>query len=84
MYVYVDFCAPAKVYSVLAFLTLLYYVVTQVPKPWIIFKALLFIVWVFVLNKMCKEGYKPIAWTLSIIPHVIFLICTTKQNAKTE
>ena len=83
MYVFLDFCAPAKLYAIIAFLTLLYYIVIQTSVFWVCIKALIFIAWVFALNKMCKKGFTPIAWLLSIIPHIIYLICTVKQKVKT-
>ena len=81
MYVFLDFCQPAQLYAVISFLTLLYFVVKKVDAIWFFVKAVIFIAWVFALNKMCKEGYKPIAWLMAIIPHIIFLIVTVKQTA---
>jgi hypothetical protein len=80
MYVFLDFCQPAQLYAVISFLTLLYFVIIKVDLIWLFIKAIIFIIWIFVLNRMCKEGYKPIAWVLAIVPHLIFLIVTIKQN----
>jgi len=80
MYVFLDFCQPAQLYAVISFLTLLYFVIIKVDLIWLFVKAIIFITWIFVLNRMCKEGYKPIAWVLAVVPHLIFLIVTIKQN----
>jgi len=80
MYVFLDFCQPAQLYAVISFLTLLYFVIIKVDLIWLFVKAIIFIIWIFVLNRMCKEGYKPIAWVLAVVPHLIFLIVTIKQN----
>jgi len=80
MYVFLDFCQPAQLYAVISFLTLLYFVIIKVDLIWLFIKAIIFIIWIFVLNRMCKEGYKPIAWVLAVVPHLIFLIVTIKQN----
>ena len=79
-YLLTDFCSPAKIYVMMAFLTLLYFVIINDETFWLIVKAILFIMWTFLLQQMCKLGYKAIAWTAAIIPHIIFLIVTVKSS----
>ena len=80
MYIFPQLCGPAKMYAGIAFITLLYYIV--IKSSWLAFfiKSVLFIIWVFALNKTCTSGYVAIAWLMAFIPHIIFLICTVKQN----
>lgn len=83
-FIFMDFCTPAKVYLVLAILSMIYYVSTDQRLAWLIIKALIFIVWAFLLNKLCTSGNKAIAWLLAIIPQCIFLICTVKPSTSTN
>jgi hypothetical protein len=80
-FIIVNFCSPAKVYLIMTFLTLIYYVLIEQGMVWIILKAILFISWSFLLNKLCSSGAKTIPWLLAIIPHFIFLILTIKPSS---
>jgi hypothetical protein len=77
-FVFMDFCQPAKVYLVIALLTLMYYVSTDQDFIWIALKAIIFIVWGFGINKICLQDFKAIAWILAIIPPFVFLFFTLK------
>ena len=79
-FIFMDFCQPAKFYLIIALLTLIYYVSTGQDFIWIIVKAVLFIIWGFLLNKLCTAGYKAIAWLFAIIPQTIFIIFTLKVS----
>jgi hypothetical protein len=80
MYLFADFCSPAKFYSFIAFLSLLYYIIVNDRIGWIIVKAIAFIGWSFFLQMMCKSGYKAIAWLSAIVPHFIFLLVTVSSK----
>jgi len=80
MYVFMEFCTPAKFYTLVTFFTLLYLVIKKANKFWFLVKALLFITWIFILNALCKRGLKIISWILAVIPHFIFLILTVKAH----
>jgi len=79
-FIFMDFCQPAKVYLIIALLTSIYYVSTGQDFIWIIVKAILFIIWGFLLNKLCTAGYKSLAWLFAIIPQAIFIVCTLKVS----
>jgi hypothetical protein len=80
MYIFMNFCTPAKFYTLVTFLTLLYLVIKNATMFWFIIQAIIFTTWIFILNKLCKEGYKLISWILAIIPHIIFLLITIKAH----
>ncbi len=80
-FIVTDFCSPAKVYLLITFLTLIYYVSMEQGLVWIILKAILFITWGFLINKLCASGNTTIPWLLAIIPHFIFLLLTLKPSA---
>jgi hypothetical protein len=79
-FIIMDFCPPAKVYLILAMLSMVYYVSTDQGITWLIMKALIFILWAFLLNILCTSGNQAIAWLMAIIPQCIFLICTIKTS----
>jgi hypothetical protein len=79
-FVFMDFCQPAQFYLMLATLTLLYYVTTDQAIVWIALKAVIFISWSFILNKLCSMDLKAVAWLFAILPQIIFLFFTLKVS----
>jgi hypothetical protein len=75
-FVFMDFCQPAKVYLVIALFTLMYYVYNDQDYIWVVLKAALFIFWGFVIDRICLQDMKAIAWIMAIIPPFIFLFFT--------
>lgn len=74
-------CLPSKVYLVLAFIG----IIVSVLFPTISKFSLLFqlihlvyiIFWTWILNLICKAGYKVISWILVLAPFVlVFLLFT--------
>jgi hypothetical protein len=47
-----------------------------VPNTFIIFvfKAIYILFWTFILNSLCKAGYKEISWFLVLLPFILFFI----------
>jgi len=79
-YLLTDFCKPAKLYAFIAFLSLLYFIIINDNMVWFIVKAVLFIGWTFLLQRLCKSGINMIAWLLAIVPHILFLLVTVKRT----
>jgi len=77
-FIFMDFCQPAKIYLIIALLTLIYYVSTDQDFIWIVLKAILFIAWGFSVNKLCTMDFKAIAWIAALIPPFVFLFFTIK------
>lgn len=75
-FIFMDFCQPAKVYLVIALFTLFYYVYNDQEYIWVVLKAALFIFWGFVIDRICLQNMKAIAWIMAIIPPFIFLFFT--------
>ena len=78
MYIFLEFCAQAKLYAIVALLILLYLVIksSDMKTADIVFlglRAAAFIAWSFAINKMCLSGYRYIAWLAAIIPHIIYI-----------
>ena len=79
-FIFMDFCKPAKVYFLLAVLSMIYFVSIEQGLVWLIVKALLFILWTFLLNKLCTSGNKAIAWLMAIIPQCILMIFSIQSS----
>ena len=80
-FLFMKFCPPAKAYLVIALLTLLYFVSVEQGLIWLVIKAIIFIAWAFLLNKLCSSGNKAIAWLLAIVPQLIYLLVSVKSSS---
>ena len=80
-FVFFSLCQPARVYLIFAFLSLLYFVYIEQGLIWLIIKAIIFITWAFLLNKLCTSGNTAIAWLLAIVPQCIFLLVSARSVA---
>jgi hypothetical protein len=78
-FIFMDFCQQAKVYLVIALFTLIYYVYKDQDYIWVVLKAVLFIFWGFVIDRVCLQNMKAIAWIMAIIPPFIFLFFTIQM-----
>jgi len=79
-FIFMEFCKPAKVYLIIALITLLYYVIDNEDFIWIFLKSVLFISWSFLINKLCSLELNSIAWLMAILPQIIFIILTVKVS----
>jgi hypothetical protein len=39
-----------------------------------VFKALYILFWTFILNSLCKAGYKEVSWFLVLLPLILLFI----------
>jgi len=48
----------------------------SVPNTWLIFilKLLYIVIWTWILNIICKNGYTWLSWVLVLLPIIIFFI----------
>jgi hypothetical protein len=89
MYIFVEFCSQAKIYSVIALLILLHSVI-QSPDfkgydmVFFILKAVVMIAFTFLINKLCVMGFKYMAWLAAFIPHIIYILAFMKFSEKIE
>jgi hypothetical protein len=47
-----------------------------VPNTFVmfVFKALYILFWTFILNSLCKAGYREVSWFLVLLPFILFFI----------
>ena len=79
MYIFTELCNPSKFYTIVALLTLLYFIIIKISPLWFALKTILFLIWIFVLNFLCKEKLTSFAWMMAIFPHIVFLLLTLKK-----
>lgn len=82
-FIFLDFCQPAKLYLVIALMLLIYYVSIDESFVWIALKAIAFIFWGFLLNRLCAMDLRAIAWIMAIVPPAVFLLFTFKPPPAT-
>jgi len=48
----------------------------EIPNTFLlfVFKALYILFWTFILNSLCKAGYKEISWLLVILPLLLLFV----------
>jgi hypothetical protein len=84
--VFKSICLPSKVYFVLAFIGILLSLFSPslfggVSLLVHLIHLVYVVFWTWVLNLICKAGYKWISWVLVLAPYVlIFLIFTLALN----
>jgi hypothetical protein len=67
-------CDPAKLYLVMVLFFILVGLFSKVNVLAIIIKIVFALIWTFVLNWLCKKGYKTVSWILVLLPFVLLVI----------
>jgi hypothetical protein len=66
-------CTPSKLYGVFSVVTVAGLLYNQQATE-AVWQALFSIIWVFVLNWICSEGYTGVSWFLVIFPIILIVI----------
>jgi hypothetical protein len=73
-----ELCTPAQLYFVISVITIIIALANGLKLAVVLIKCLFVIVWTFLLNFLCKKGYKNISWFLVLLPYIIMMIiCLT-------
>jgi hypothetical protein len=81
-------CTPAKLYFVLAVLSIIIGMVNGIHVMAILGKLLFAVVFTYFLSWLCKIGLKPLSWFLVLLPFIVILLVMfglydmTKMNKK--
>ena len=72
-------CPPALLYLVVSLVVVLLYILQTADRFGIIFVNsviyLLFVaLWTWILNIICRAGYKWVSWVLVLLPIVLFIL----------
>ena len=79
---YKGLCEPAKWYVIIALISIIIFIITKISSYGItsnmlltlIFKCIYVIFCAWMLNLICRNGYKSLSWFLVLLPFVIFFI----------
>jgi hypothetical protein len=66
-------CAPAMLYLVLSLIWILLTNTIGVHIATQILKVIFMLLWTFVLNELCNNGFSTVSWILVLLPFVIML-----------
>jgi hypothetical protein len=64
-------CTPAKLYFALAVLSSVVGLIYNMSIMAILIKLLFAFIWTYILNWICKKGYKSVSWFLVLLPYII-------------
>ena len=68
---FVNLCVPAKIYFVIAILSIIFGLFTNI-RVFALFAKLIFaFVYTYFLNFLCKKGYTFVSWFLVVLPYVV-------------
>jgi len=67
-------CDPAKLYLVMVILFIVVGLFSKINILAIIIKLIFALIWTFVLNWLCKKGYKTVSWILVLLPFILLII----------
>ena len=67
-------CNPAKFYFVIAMLSVVLGIFANFRVFFILTKLIFAFIYTFVLNFLCKKGYKYFAWFLVLLPYILMFM----------
>ena len=70
------YCTPAKLYLALLVVSVIFLFFQNAKILTIVFKIVFGLVWGWLLNFLCKKGYKTLSWVLVLLPFVLLLLTT--------
>ena len=69
-----ELCNPAKLYFVIAMLSVLFGIFANFRVFFILTKIVFAFIYTLILNFLCKKGYKSFSWFLVLLPYILILI----------
>jgi hypothetical protein len=79
---YNHLCNPAKLYLILSILAIIIMMTKKMKMMAVVFKILFSLFFVYVLNFICKKGFKTLAWILVILPYFFLFLAMTNLLVK--
>ena len=67
-------CTPAKLYFVLTLISCIFMLFHNMNLLAIFSKLFFAFIWTYVLNWICKKGYKTISWFLVLLPFIMMVL----------
>jgi hypothetical protein len=66
-----ELCTPAMLYFIISVIAILFALFSGVKLVAVAMKAVFAIFWTFILNLLCKKGYKSVSWFLVLFPYFL-------------
>ena len=66
-------CTPAQIYFALTILATVLAIFNRIPIFAVLFKLFFAFGWTYILNMLCKSGYKNVSWFLVIFPYIMIM-----------
>ena len=67
-------CTPAKIYFAIAIIASIFALFGGMSIMAIAIKLIFAFIWTFILEWLCKKGYKSISWFLVLLPYIIMAL----------
>jgi len=67
-------CSPAKFYFVIALISIFIALFSKVYVSVILVKVIFAFIYTYILNLLCKKGYKNFSWFLVLFPYIVMLL----------
>jgi len=67
-------CTPAKLYFLIAVISILYALFKHFNIMLLIIKLLFALVWTLILSCLCDKGFSYLAWFLVLFPYLLILL----------
>ena len=69
-----EICTPARVYFFISAITIVIGLFSGFQLLAVFMKIGFVLVWTYILNLLCKKGFKPLSWFLVVLPYFLILI----------
>jgi len=66
-----ELCTPAKIYFAISAFVIIMALFQRVKFGILAIKTIFILIWTYILNLLCKSGYKSISWFLVLLPYII-------------
>jgi hypothetical protein len=79
---FLHLCDPAKLYLVLAFISIIVMLFSKIKISIVLMKLIFILIWVFILNFICKKGYVGVSWFLVLLPYILMILALLGMGMK--
>jgi hypothetical protein len=77
-------CTPAQIYLLLALLSCIIALFSNVNFLAIFVKLIFAVIWTFILNWICQKGYSGLSWFLVVFPYVVILLMVLAMSTSSS
>jgi hypothetical protein len=74
-------CDPAKLYLIITIIAIVFALMGGIKVMAVVMKLIFALIWVFILNWICKEGYTGVSWFLVLLPYILIILAMFKLQS---